>query len=100
MQHWAALHGDDSFQPVFTIRSRRESKKVSRLDSLEHRFERDRRNMMTFINDDMIIPIYEAIEVVVSRKGLQHADIDQTLPPLLFMIEGPDLIFFEVGKLK
>ena len=56
--------------------------------------------MMTFVNDNVTIPIYQAIRVVVPGKGLQHADIDEAFPSLLFMIEDPDLIFLEICKLK
>src|SRR5260370_37896238 len=67
---------------------RRESEEIARFDLRQHTLERERRQMVTFIDNDMSVAGDEVIDSLLVKEALNHADIEAAVG---LAFPGPDL---------
>ncbi len=70
------LHLDDGLVPISPLRSGGQADEVARLHLGEYALERDCRQMVTFVDDDVSVPGDEIIDLPLSDEALDHRHIE------------------------
>jgi hypothetical protein len=65
-------------------------------DSFQNDSKDTARDMVTFVDDDLPVPVQELARIAIPGKRLQHADIDETFLSASFSIENTDLLLLKI----
>jgi len=84
------LHKDDRVMSVFSGHRRGQSEHKFRLGCSWYRFEADRGQMVTFVDDDVPIMTYEVRDLSLATKALDERDVDDAGGLALAAADHPD----------
>ena len=93
-----ALHRDDRLVTIAPVWCRRQACDVSGRDSREHTFDLDGWYVMAFVDDDVAVGADEVPQVIASREGLNHRDIDSVRQSAAAGAEPPDRLRCETQE--
>src|SRR5690349_18849955 len=74
--------------PVTTLRSRRQADHVARLRLGHHALERDGRQVVALVDDDLAIVREDVLDPLLADEALDHRDVEPAVPGFP---AGPDL---------
>src|SRR5229473_450857 len=74
--HWTKLHLGDWMVPIASLGRRGQPDDVTRLRRRQYALERDRREMVALIDDDLPIAGHEICDGLLAHQALDHRDVD------------------------
>lgn len=96
--HRSELKPNNGMMTVSPSRCCRQAGDVSRGHRPHHTLERDRRNVVTFIHDDMSIASDDIVDFAVANQTLNHRDIERAVGMPFAAADLADPLGWEIQK--
>ena len=96
--HRSALHEDDGMMPVLAGYRGGQAEDIPRLAATRHRLEAYRRQVVTFVDDEVTIVGDHVIDFALAHQALNDGDVDDTGRAALAAADLTDLLGREIEK--
>ena len=90
--HRTKLHLRDRVASIAALRCRGQPDDVTRLHRRQHALERDRREMVALVDDDLPVAGHEIRDGLLAHQALDHRDVDPAGGVALSGTDLPDLL--------
>jgi len=96
--HGPELHAQDRVVPIAAVGRRREAQDVAGAHLAEYTLERNRRNVVTLVDDDVSVAGHDILDTSLPDQALDHGDVQPAVGLSLASADPPDFLLPEAQE--